>query len=197
MMKKMTAVCVLAALVLGAGLTARPAQAACGKACQLIKKGLERDKRKCRQRWKAILKQCQAAKNPTVADNCGGGLPIITTSTSTSTTSSTTAPLVCPAPTTTTTTIPCDGSHPWAACGPAGGTCTCHRQAGTTGAYACVEEGVQAAPELGPCPEINCAADSDCNPDCINNPQATIVCIKDAGTQLGHCLCICQGTVCQ
>ena len=196
-MKKITAVCVLAALVLGPALTARPARAACGRACQLLKQGLERDTKRCRQRWKAILKKCKAAKNPTLADSCGGGLPIVTTTTTTSTTSTTSPPPRCPVTTTTTSTIPCDGNHPWAPCGPAGGSCTCHREAGTTGAYACAEEGIQAAPELGPCPQINCTSDDDCKEPCINNPQATLICVKDTGTQLGHCVCICQGTVCQ
>jgi len=195
-MKKITAVCMLAALVLGAGLDARPARAACGKACQLIKKGLERDQKRCRKRWKSILKQCQAADSPTLDNNCGGGLPVVTTTTTTSTTPTTAAPLRCPLTSTTTSTIPCDGNHPWAPCGPAGSSCTCHRDAASTGAYDCVEEGTQAVPELGPCPQINCTSDDDCKEPCINNPQATLICIKDTGTQLGHCLCICGGGVC-
>src|SRR2546422_4197633 len=46
------------------GLTVAPARAACGKACQLILKGYNRDRVRCRKKWQGFLEQCKNAQDP-------------------------------------------------------------------------------------------------------------------------------------
>src|SRR2546422_1832007 len=87
------------------GLTVAPARAACGKACQLILKGYNRDRVRCRKKWQGFLEQCKNAQDPNPSNGCGF---LTTSSSSTSTTSTTSTsttepPPVC-VPTTTVTT---------------------------------------------------------------------------------------------
>ncbi len=207
-MKSITAVLMLAVLVLGAGLIATPAQAKSINVPEVIKRAFKRDQNRCRVKWGRALAKCKKAQNPTLDNDCGHALPT-TTSTSTTTTTSTSSSsttIKCPPPpppstsTSTTTTIPCDGSHTWAPCGPAGGTCTCHQDISSTGAYECAEAGTQFGPMGSICPDFKCTTDADCKlPDCINNAQATMVCIKgsrETDPFFGRCFCICGGTVC-
>ncbi len=204
MLKNMTALLAVVLLVL-ACLIASPAEAKCGTACQLILNGYNRDRKSCRMKWQAILEQCKRAPNPSPSNNCGIVPPstcTVPTTTSTSTSSTTTessAPTTTTASFTTTTTIPCDGNHVWASCGPAGGTCTCHRDIGSTGAYTCVEADTEFSRSLGPCPGYVCQTDADCQaPLCLDNPQATVACIKGpfGDYAVGTCLCLCQGGTC-
>jgi len=205
-MKSIAGVLALAVLVLGTGPTATPAQAKSINARDLILRALKRDQNRCRVKWGRVLAKCKQAQDPTPSDDCGHALPTTstTTTTTTSTTSSTTTPIKCPPPvstttSTTTTTIPCDGNHVWASCGPGGGTCTCHRDIASTGAYTCVEADTQFNRSLGPCPGFVCQTDADCQtPLCLDNPQATVACIKGpfGDYAYGTCLCLCQGGVC-
>src|SRR5262245_31591443 len=127
--KRIPAVVALVVLIGGAELTGSGAQAACGKACQLIQQGYKRDQKRCRKKWKDILEQCKKAADPNPSNNCG--VPIITTSTvtTTSATTSSAAPF-CPAPSSTVSTVttsttfpPCtvDGDR----CGPTDRVCRC------------------------------------------------------------------------
>jgi hypothetical protein len=190
----------LALLLLAESLTVPPARAACGKACQLILRGYKRDRAGCRKKWQGFLEQCKSAGDPNPSNGCGF---LTTSSTSTSTTSTTSTsttepPPVC-VPTTTvststssTTYPPCSSSSAiWARCGSPDRNCSCHHaNEGASYDRTCVEAGTQAVPVYQPCD--GCSTNQDCK-DCLNDQQATDVCIKGPGDPpLGACVPICE-----
>lgn len=170
------------------------ADAACGKACQLIQKGYARDLKRCRAKWLGILNLCKGHPNPTPENNCGVPLPpTTTTSTTTTTTVTICLPTTTTTSTTTTTTLECFAhSQVWDKCGPQLGACTCHHTTdGTQFQFTCVDAGPQFQPVYEPCPS-GCSSTQDCK-DCLNDDQANVVCIKGAGEPpRGACVAVCQ-----
>ncbi len=178
-MRRLLAICL--SMSLGVSVTPALASKASQQAAKLIKQGYERDMKRCKAKWKALLKLCQAHPDPNVGNNCGIPLPTTTSTTTTTTTSEPTTTSVACTTSSTTTTLGCDPqSRVWTPCGPPDKGCSCHHfPGGPNYQFICVEAGVQAQPTYLPCIQaVVCNTDQDCR-DCLNDEtNPNIVCIK-------------------
>jgi len=191
-MRRLVVICLLTSL--GAYVPPALASKASQQAAQLIKKGYQRDLKRCKAKWRALLKLCVAHPDPTIANNCG--IPRPTTTTTTTTTEPTTTSILCATTsTTTTTTLVCEPhSRVWDPCGAPDKGCTCHHYPGGANyQFICVDAGSQPQPSYLPCLALTVNSDQECR-DCLNEEtNASIVCIKGQDDPpRGACVTLCQ-----
>lgn len=179
-------------LLLSLAAYVTPALAA--TASELIQKGYARDLKRCKAKWQALLKLCQAHPDPTLENNCGIPRPTTTSSTSTTTTTEPTSTTLFCTTTTTTTTLGCDlHSRVWSPCGPPDRGCTCHHfPGGQNYEFICVDAGIKVRPTYLAC-FVPVGSHQECR-ECLNDENNTsIVCIKGQDEPpLGACVDLCQ-----